>query len=71
MFDDSVSFFDDDVSDAYTPPPFPDDVRQFVNEHPFKLTPPLDPTTAFTAPPLLDESVTLRTVMLSVAAADD
>ena len=71
--DDSVSFFDDDVSDAYSAPPFPDDVRQFVKEHPFSFTPELDPTTAFTAAPLLSvvERVMLVTVTLSVADAED
>ena len=71
--EESVSVSDDDVSDAYTPPPFPDEVRQFVKEHPFNFTPELDPTTAFTAPPSLsvvEDRVILLTVTLSVAAAE-
>ena len=69
--DESVSFLDVDVSDAYTPPPFPDKALQLMNEHPFNFTPELDPTTAFTAAPSLEERVMLLTVTLSVAPAED
>ena len=67
----SVSFLVEAVSCAYTAPPFPDEVWQFVKEHPFNFTPELEPTTAFTAAPLLEERVMLLTVIFNVAAAED
>ena len=69
--EESVSFLDEAGSCAYTAPPFPEEVWQFVKEHPFNFTPELDPTTAFTAAPFPEDRVMLFTVTLSVEAADD